>query len=146
MGKPHLPLAVKLAAKVLVKSGHSAREVAKDLGVSNNSVSAWNKDPKYEILRSEEVSQIKQSLAGNSYKIAHRIQSGISDAKIEAANLSQLAVSQAIFIDKARLLEGLSTSNLSIGGVLQNVDAELSKISEKMALFDAQSSEATDSQ
>lgn len=133
MAKPRVATAVKIASNALLKSGHSMRSIARDLNVSHTNVSNWSKDKRYQILAPDEVDQIRKSLAGNSYKIAHRIQAGMTDAKIEAATLSQLAVSQAILIEKGNLLSGMATSNLAFGSVLQNIESDRQKLANSIA-------------
>lgn len=129
-------LAQKVAAKALIENGHSRREVARQLNVSPNSVSEWVKDNRVEILPQKVTDQIKSSLVGHAYKNAYRLQDSITEEKIAKATLQQTAVSFAVFIDKARLMENLSTQNVSYNGVLQNIENDRARLMERFAALE----------
>lgn len=122
------PMAVKLAANALIESGHSERQVARQLKISPNSVNEWRHDKRYTILPQKEIERVKGSLVGHAYRNAYRIQDSISDEKIKNANLQQTAMSFAIFLDKARLMENLSTDNVAHHSVVQHAESDREKI------------------
>lgn len=133
--KPHgrrYSLARKLAVKARVDAGETPYRVAKDEGMDSSTVYDVIKDKRIQILDKSQVGKVKTSLIGYTYGNAWRAQNKISEAKLEAMNALQLMTISAIGIDKGRLMEGLSTENVSHRGVVENIDADRRKLMDEI--------------
>lgn len=126
-------VARKLAVKALLESGKSPTQIAKSEGIHRTTVYDVMKDKKFELLSSEQVHKIKSSLVGNTYANAFRAQDAISDEKLSQSSALQLMTISAIGIEKGRLMENLSTDNVSFRGISQSIDDDRAKIMKRMA-------------
>jgi hypothetical protein len=102
-----LPIAQQLAIKALLSTGKSERQTALLSGVSRASVHAVDKRKD---LDPEVVNRIKAGLASKLYDVADRSLDHITDDKMGKSTSVQLMTTAAIGIDKARLIEGKTTS------------------------------------
>lgn len=128
-------LARKLAIKSLVQSGMSPTQIERQEGVDRSTVYDVMKDKKIAILASKQVDEVKRSLIGYQYGNAFRAQEKITDDKLGAMNAYQLSLISSINIDKARLMENLSTENVAHRGYIESANDHLSKLKEKFGKF-----------
>jgi hypothetical protein len=126
-GKRYSP-ARKLAVRALAETGMSFTEIAKQEGMSRPNVYSVMKDQKISLLAKQQVDAIKNSLVGMTYANAHRAQDAITDEKLANSSALQLMTVSAIGIEKGRLMENLSTDNVSFRGVSQSIDEDRAKI------------------
>lgn len=129
-------LARKLAIKSLLNAGISPTDICRQEGVDRSTVYSVMNSKKIEILSSKQVDEIKRSLIGAQYGNAFRAQEKITDTKLDSMNAYQLSLISSINIDKARLMENLSTSNVSHRGLLDGLAEEKDKIIEKLKELD----------
>lgn len=124
-----LPIAQQLAVKALLESGKSERHTSKLAKVSRATVRAVNK---CKSLDPQLVDRIKLGLASKLYEVADRSLDHITDDKMEKSTSVQLMTTAAIGIDKARLIEGKSTSRTEF------VDASDQAINDEIVRLEAE--------
>lgn len=138
------PEAIKLLAVALYAAGYTTRAIASQLDASQASVVSWINNPKYngeesssDDSLSDVSAHIKDTLSKKLYLIASKsFNHAMEDDKIEKASSLQLATVGAIAIEKARLLEGSSTENIShlyrksekTKGQKETIDAEIKEL------------------
>lgn len=98
------------------------RDIARKHHCSLTTVDAVKKSDRY--IRST-LSNTKKALPQKLYEIANLSISAITPAKLAAASAPQLITTAAIAIDKARLMEGLSTENMDIRAVVPRIQEQL---------------------
>jgi transposase-like protein len=125
-------LARKLAIKARVESGESVSTIAREEQIGRRTVYDVMRDARVKLLDKNQVSSIKRSLIGDTYSNAWRAQQKITDAKLDASSALQLMTISAIGIDKGRLMEGLSTENVSHRGVVENIDNDRRKLMDEI--------------
>lgn len=122
----------KIAIKAMLESGMSEWQVAEIEKVSRSTVNNVRHDPELEDLRPDIVEKTKKYLASRFYVMSdHSLSKAMENQRMEKMNSYQLTMMGAVAVDKARLMDGLSTENLSVRGVNEQVinDAkDLSKI------------------
>lgn len=128
-------LARKLAVKSLLNSGMSPTEIERTEGIDRSTVYSVMKDKKIALLAPKQVDEIKRSLIGAQYGNAYRAQEKISDEKLQAMNAYQLSLISSINIDKARLMENLSTENVAHRGYVETASDYLGKMKDKFGGF-----------
>ena len=130
-GKRYAP-AVKLAIKSL-QGSVSVDEAAALTGANRNTiVRAWE-DPELEDLSPSVVRKTKIGLGGLFYKRALESSLAISAEKLSQSSALQLATVAGIMTEKGRLMEGLSTDNVSFRGVSQSIDEDRNKIMKRIS-------------
>jgi len=117
------------AIRALVESGFNKREICKREHVSINTVNAIKNSPRFDPQR---VDRIKQNLSAQWYDTGHRALNEISDQKLSESSALQLATVAAISTDKARLIEGKSTSRT------EYVNAEDQAVNDEIARLEAE--------
>lgn len=105
-----------------LQSGITMQEIAKNRKCSLRTVDAVKKSERY--IKSS-VSSTKKALPQKLYEIANLSIAAITPAKLAAASAPQLITTAAIAIDKARLMEGLSTENMDIRAVVPRIQEQL---------------------
>jgi len=93
-------------------NGKSSRQVGREYGVSDNTVTAIWRNPKLNALRPK-VEQIKKAMSAKMYLAADMSIEQVAD-KIQSASARDASIIAGVMIDKARLIEGESTSNQSV--------------------------------
>lgn len=122
----------KLAIKALQDAGLSAQEVAPLADVDRHTVvRIWN-DPELDDLSPQVVGKVKTGLNGLFYKRSLQALLAMTPEKYESASLLQIATTSGIMVDKARLMDGLSTENVSFRGLSQSIDSDRAKIMERI--------------
>lgn len=112
-GAKALTVAELERAKALSALGKSYRQIGLELDRSDKTIKkALTKTP--EVI--QEVQEIKQELAGMFEDIAKRMIASITEEDIQKINAYQRTVAAGISTDKARLLKGESTDNISFFG------------------------------
>ena len=125
-------VAQKLAIRALKDSGMSEHQAQPIAGASRGTITRiWN-DPELDDLSPQIVNKVKSGLGGLFYKRALGASLAISPEKLEASSALQLATVAGIMTEKGRLMEGLSTENLSFRGVAQSIDDDRQKLMQKM--------------
>lgn len=125
-------LAHKLAIKALVDSGQSPTELARQEGIDRSTVYSVMRSKVIGLLAPEQVTEIKKSLIGAKYGNAYRAQEKITDEKLDAMNAYQLTLISSINVDKARLMENLSTENVSHRGLNDVLEADRQRALERI--------------
>lgn len=125
-------VARKLGIRALAETGMSRTKIAKQEGIARSSVYDVMKDKSFELLPKTKVDAIKNSLVGMTYANAHRAQDAISDEKLSQSSALQLMTISAIGIEKGRLMDNLSTDNVSFRGVSQSIEDDRAKIMKRM--------------
>lgn len=92
--------------------GKTTREVGEEYGVSHATVIGIWRNPKLNALRSK-VDHVKKDMAAKMYLTADLSIEQVAD-KIQDASARDAAIIAGVMIDKARLIEGESTSNQSV--------------------------------
>ena len=134
---------VKLSVKAMQNSGMSVREVSKVSGMSVGTVfNVWH-DPELDDLKPEVVERTKKGMTGLFYKRGLEALLAMKPEKFDNANLSSLAIVSGIMTEKGRLLEGLSTSTLSVANLMQNFDNDRSIIMAKIKALDDETNSKT---
>ena len=109
-----------------VTSGKSTRVVGKEYGVSSSTVSEIEHDEAL-IAKLAQAEHIKKGLSADLYVKAQASLDKLTDDRLLKVNAFQNAIIAATCIDKARLIEGASTHNISLAGrfmMLQNEGEE----------------------
>lgn len=132
-------LARKLAVKARIELGHSPTEIANDEGMDRSTVYNVMQSKTIGLLAPKQVDEIKKSLIGMKYGNAFRAQEKITDSKLDAMNAYQLTLISSINVDKARLMENLSTENVSHRGLTENLEADRLRIMEKLQSLSGES-------
>ena len=126
----------KVAIKALQGANLSESKVAQMAGVSQPTVHrVWN-DPELEDLSPAIVNKVKNGLGGLLYKRSMQGLLSITPEKLEQSSALQLMTLSAIAVEKGRLMEGLSTNNISHGSVIHHIDAEVSKLDSRLQALD----------
>lgn len=125
-------LARKLAVKARIELGDSPTEVANEEGMDRSTVYSVMKSKEISLISPKQVEAIKKSLIGAKYGNAYRAQEKITDEKLDAMNAYQLTLISSINVDKARLMENLSTENISHRGFINDLNEEKDKILERI--------------
>lgn len=128
---------MRTVALALRSRGYTYRAIGQALNLGLATVYDWCNDPEENGL-ADLAEQVRRGLADRAYLQANMILSRVSDKDIDSANLQQKAVSFSIFVDKARLLGGESTQNLSV--VTRRADsarAELAQTEQEMKALGA---------
>lgn len=130
------PDEVKMFAITLQASGYSYRAIGELLGVGNVTVHNWVNDAKNDQLLLSDVSeQVKSRMSNKLYITSNNILSRISDKDVEDASLVQKTTAIGTLIDKARLIDGETTDNISM--VYQRKD----KVKSQQTVIDAEFTE-----
>lgn len=129
--------AQKLAVRSLLQAGMSPSEIQKEEGMDASTVYNVMKDKRVEILAQKQVEEIKRSLVGMTYGNSFRAQQAITDEKLSNSSALQLMTISAIGIDKGRLMEGLSTENVSFRGVAASVEDDRQKLMKRIEALDS---------
>ena len=129
-------LARRLAIKARYEAGESPSLIAREEGVDPSTVYDVMKNKKIAILASKQVEEIKKSLVGAKYANAYRAQEKITDSKLDAMNAYQLTLISSINVDKARLMENLSTENIAHRGIVDTAATEIQKLRDKFGISD----------
>ena len=111
------PPELKTVAVAKFLGGQSYSEIAAEIGVPRANVYRWVQN--YEGVDSfgfrELLDRVKAALPGQYFNYAARLANeAMSPEKIEKASTLQLMTAAGIAIDKARLIEGHSTENVSV--------------------------------
>ena len=122
----------KLAINALLKTGHTPTEISRLNGVDRTTVYNVMRDPRFRVLPSQEVNEIKKSLTGMTYKTAIQAEMTIDQEKLDKSSALQLMTIAAIGIEKGRLMENLSTENIAHGNVMQSIENDRVKIMDKI--------------
>lgn len=126
-------LTPKLAAAALVQSGTvSVRQAAQELGMSERTLYRVKNDPEIMDLHANEVSEIKDALTKLTYKRSFESLKSINQNKLDSSSALQLMTVAAIGIEKGRLMEGLSTENVSHRGVMQTLESDRQRLADKI--------------
>jgi len=129
-GKRYAP-AVKLAIKSL-QGSVSVDEAAALTGANRNTiVRAWE-DPELEDLSPQVVSKVKTGMQGLFYKRSLQGLLAMTPEKYAAASLLQIATTVGITTEKGRLMDGLSSSNISFRGISESIEEDRDKIMKRI--------------
>ena len=90
------------------------------------------RDQRINLLAKQQVDAIKNALVGLTYANAYRAQGAITEEKLENSSFLQLMTGSAIGIEKGRLMENLSTDNVSFRGISQNIEEDRAKLMSKL--------------
>ena len=123
-------MARKLSILADLESGMSEREVAERNGCSPSTVNDIRHDPRIRDAHDPHVLSLRRKgLASQAYYIADKLLETIDDEAIQKMPPFQRFLGFGIMIDKARLIEGLSTENVSVVRAIDGLvaDAELLK-------------------
>lgn len=108
----------KIAIKAMLDQGMSQWQVAHIEQVSRATVNRIANDPELDNLRSDIVEKTKSMLSSRFYVLADRsIDKAMEEDRIDKLNSYQLTMMGAVSVDKARLMDGMSTENVSVRGL-----------------------------
>ena len=102
-------------------SGKTTRAIAKEYGVSNSTVTDIEHNERLKA-KIEQSDHIKKALSANLYISAQDSLDCITPKRLLQVNAYQNAIITATLIDKARLIEGSSTLNVSIKTVVSDLE------------------------
>lgn len=126
---------IRLLAMSMRDNGSSRKEIAKTLGISTSTVHAFISQSKLDdISHSDLASKVKARMASDMILNANSLfDAAMSEEKTEKASTLQLVTAGSILVDKARLLAGESTENISVRVKHVNeTDSELKSIREEI--------------
>lgn len=109
----------------MLDTGLTENVIAAHIGVSNSTVNEIKHNDRLRYLLTGNVERVKKSLPAMLYELAVRGISSITMEEIRKLNPLQRMTMAAIGIDKARLLEGLSTENIGIIPLVQRITDEI---------------------
>jgi len=122
----------KLAVKALLESGKTPTEIQREEKIDRSTVYNVMRDQRINLLAKQQVDAIKNALVGLTYANAYRAQGAITEEKLENSSFLQLMTGSAIGIEKGRLMENLSTDNVSFRGISQNIEEDRAKLMSKL--------------
>jgi hypothetical protein len=137
-------LAKRIAIFTDIKAGIPYAEICVRHDVGKGTVSRISKDQQLQEMLDPRILELrKKHLAGLNYYVADISLSSITVGDVQKLNALQRGILAATNVDKARLLEGQSTENISVRGTVEHYESELSDIkARKEALFAAMQSKA----
>ncbi len=106
--------------KVLRASGLTYHAISKQVDRDPKTIKKACLDPDM----ATEIEQVKVALADRFEDLAVRMIVSISDKDITRINALQRTTAAAIAVDKRRLLVGLSTQNISISAIVEEIHRE----------------------
>lgn len=130
----------RIAILARLEAGESCTEVARREKVSVSAVQSIKNDPHLrELLDGKAVEKTKEMMSAKFYLASDRLlEEAMRPEKIAKLRTTEGMMAAGIAVDKARLLEGKSTENLSIRGVVGHLQAQLSDASfMRRALLDS---------
>lgn len=105
----------KIVIKTMVEAGIPYRQIAAMERVSVATVHGVAHDNELIEMSPEIVAKTKAALSGRAYVLADRsISKAGEETRLDKMNSYQLTVMGSIMIDKARLMDGMSTENLAL--------------------------------
>lgn len=126
-----LGLPTRIAIAAMKDTGMSATQAAKESKVHISTiVRAWE-NPELSDLSPSVVRAVKTGLGGLFYKRALESSLAISAEKLSQSSALQLATVAGIMTEKGRLMEGLSTDNVSFRGVSASIEEDRIKLMKK---------------
>ena len=131
-----LKLTDKVAVMAMKESGMTATETAKAAGVHVSTITRAWENPELADLSPSSVRAIKTGLGGLFYKRALQSSLAISAEKLSQSSALQLATVAGIMTEKGRLMEGLSTDNVSFRGISASIEEDRAKIMAKLKELD----------
>ena len=127
-------LAKRISIAQEVASGKSIDEVCEIHAVAKPTVIAAVKDPVIQELTDNTVTETRRKHLANFFEYnAERALMFIDEDKLEKMSAYQLMMIAAVGVDKARLLQGLSTENISIKSVKDALLSELDRLKKNRA-------------
>ncbi len=127
-----MSLPTKIAVMAMKDTGMTATAAGKLARVHKSTiVRAWN-NPELDDLTPTNVQRTKIGLGGLFYKRALESTLSISQEKLSQSSALQLATVAGIMTEKGRLMEGLSTENVSFRGVAASIDEDRKKLMDKL--------------
>lgn len=115
-----------------LKSGMSADEVCMKHRISKTILALVMNEPQFqELTNSAYMNITKKVMANRFYQIADLCLSHVDTDKMQRMDPYKLVVAASIALDKARLIEGQSTENLSFRSLGLNIHASLDQLKEK---------------
>jgi hypothetical protein len=125
-------LATKIAIAAMQGTGLSATQAAAATGAHISTISrAWD-NPELAELTPQVVQKTKSGLGGLFYKRALGSLLELTHEKLRESSALQLATTAGIMVDKARLMEGLSTENVSFRGVTEAIESDREKLMKRI--------------
>jgi hypothetical protein len=125
-------IAQKLAIKALQNTGLSPHEAQPIAGADRSTIIRIWEDKELDDLSPAIVNKVKSGLGGLFYKRALGATLAISEQKLSESSALQLATVAGIMTEKGRLMDGLSTENVSFRGLSQSIDSDRAKIMERI--------------
>ena len=104
-----------IAASKIESPDKTYREIANENGISVSTAYQYCNDDKLKT-KLTTAEHIKKALSADLYITAQRSLDAITDDRLQKVNAYQNAIITATCIDKARLIEGQSTHNISLAG------------------------------
>ncbi|MEE8240853.1 MAG: helix-turn-helix domain-containing protein [Nitrospirales bacterium] len=115
--------------KALRASGLTFHAIGKRLDRDHKTIAKACRAP----AMTTEIERVKVTLADHFENLAVRMVVSISDKDITRINALQRTTAAAIAVDKRRLLVGLSTQNISISAIVEQIHREESERRERPA-------------
>lgn len=113
--KPHLSTGRKMAIRAMLDHGMSGNQIAIMEGVSTSTIYSIRDDKNLTDLNPKYVEKTRQLLASRFYVLADKaIEKAQEEDRIDKMNSYQLTMMGAVSVDKARLMDGMSTENVSV--------------------------------
>ncbi len=125
-------LSKRIAIAEDIKAGYTYREVAARHGVALATIHAAVNDPDIQNLIDDEIVERRRKTMAKIYEYqADCGLSALTPEKWNAAPAASIMTAAAIATDKARLLRGESTENVSMRGVVESFSSELLELKKK---------------
>jgi hypothetical protein len=125
-------LSKRIAIAEDIKAGYAYREVAARHGVALATIHAAVKDPDIQSLIDDEIVERRRKSMAKIYEYqADCGLSALTPEKWNAAPAASIITAAAIATDKARLLRGESTDNVSIRGSVEMINSEILELKKK---------------
>lgn len=123
----------QVSVLAMLDTGLSENVIADHIGVSNSTVNEIRHNERLRYLLTGNVERVKKSLPAMLYEAAVQGISSITMEEIKKLNPLQRMTMAAIGIDKARLLEGLTTENIGIVPLVNRIQDEIQSAREQQA-------------
>lgn len=125
----HTPLHKQIYAKALLEVGASARAVAEEMHMGQDTVRVIRNKPDYDINFLETV---KRALPKAFYAVSGLAMSKVTPEKLDACSAPQLMMVAGIGIDKARDMEGSNRPVFNVVSVINDCKSTRDKLESQL--------------
>lgn len=138
-------LSKKIAVAEDIRAGYSLAEVSMRHGIAISTASEIKNNQEIQDLIDPEIVDRRRKSMANIYEMqADSALSTLTAERWEKERPASVMTAAAIATDKARLIRGESTENVSVRGVVESINSEMVEIKKKREMMDRAINSAID--